>query len=131
MKDMAKPMSHLRNDYSYVISGYSGGGFRFLECDRQFNVFLGEGGETQSFISGFFGSLLILCPGYALMSPLLGIFLAYAMYSAKWISAEKIGRSVQTFISVFFNKYWLDTLYEKMIRQFSSFGRSIFQVPVV
>jgi NADH-quinone oxidoreductase subunit L len=44
----------------------------------------------------------------------LGIFLAYAIYSKKWLSAERIGQMFQPLYKLFLNKYWLDTLYEKI-----------------
>jgi len=45
---------------------------------------------------------------------LLGIDLANAIYSARWISAEAIGRTFSTFYRVFYRKYWMDELYEKV-----------------
>ncbi len=45
---------------------------------------------------------------------LLGIDLANAVYSARWISAEAIGRTFSTFYRVFYRKYWMDELYEKV-----------------
>jgi NADH-quinone oxidoreductase subunit L len=44
----------------------------------------------------------------------LGIFLAYTIYSAKWLSAERIGRMFKPFYQLFVHKYWLDELYEKI-----------------
>jgi len=46
---------------------------------------------------------------------LLGIFFAYAIYSAKWLSAESIGRTFSTFYTLFSRKYWFDELYERVI----------------
>jgi NADH-quinone oxidoreductase subunit L len=40
--------------------------------------------------------------------------LAYAIYSAKWLSAERIGRMFKPFYNLFLHKYWLDELYEKI-----------------
>jgi NADH-quinone oxidoreductase subunit L len=45
----------------------------------------------------------------------LGIFLAYAMYSAKWLSAEAVGRVFKPVYTLFYRKYWVDELYEKVI----------------
>jgi NADH-quinone oxidoreductase subunit L len=78
-----------------------------------FSLFLGEAVETKGFVSGFFGVFTHPLPVIALIVALLGIFLAYAIYSAKWISAEKVGGLFKPIYSVFFNKYWFDTLYEK------------------
>ena len=79
-----------------------------------FSLFLGEAVETKSFVSGFFGVFTHPLPVIALIIALLGIFLAYAIYSVKWISAEKLGGLFKPIYSIFFNKYWFDTLYEKL-----------------
>jgi NADH-quinone oxidoreductase subunit L len=44
-----------------------------------------------------------------------GIFLAYAIYSVKWLSAESIGKRFTPFYKLFYNKYWVDELYERII----------------
>ena len=72
-------------------------------------------GETQSFVQGFFGILAHPLPWLSLMLAGLGILLAYAMYSAKWLSAERIGRLFKPFYTLFSRKYWLDELYEVVI----------------
>ena len=46
---------------------------------------------------------------------LLGIFLAYAMYSKKWISAEAVGKAFKPIYTMLFRKYWIDELYEGVI----------------
>ncbi|MDO8673837.1 MAG: NADH-quinone oxidoreductase subunit L, partial [Dehalococcoidia bacterium] len=46
---------------------------------------------------------------------LAGIFLAYAVYSAKWISAESLGRAFGPAHKWLTNKYYLDHLYEDII----------------
>jgi NADH-quinone oxidoreductase subunit L len=91
-----------------VVSG-------FWNVGGQFNAFLGEGGETQSFLSGFFGVFTHPLPWISLVIAVLGIVLAYAMYGIKLISAEKIGQAFKPLYTLFLNKYWLDTLYEKVI----------------
>jgi NADH-quinone oxidoreductase subunit L len=91
-----------------VISGFWG-------VTGQFSAFLGEAGETQSFISGLFSVFTHPLPWISLIVAGLGILLAYAIYSAKWISAENIGRTFKPFYTLLFNKYWFDTLYEKLI----------------
>jgi len=45
----------------------------------------------------------------------LGIFLAYAMYGAKWLSAEAVGRVFKPLHTLFYRKYWFDELYERVI----------------
>jgi len=46
---------------------------------------------------------------------LFGIFLAYAMYSAKWLSPERIGSIFRPLYTLFLRKYWFDELYENII----------------
>jgi NADH-quinone oxidoreductase subunit L len=55
-----------------------------------FGVFMGHG-ETHSFVEGFFGILTHSLPWLSLILAGLGILLAYALYSAEWLSAEQIG----------------------------------------
>jgi NADH-quinone oxidoreductase subunit L len=81
----------------------------------QFSVFLGEGGETRSFLAGLFGVFTHPLPWISLIIAFLGIFMAYTFYSAKWLSAEKIGNRFKPLYTLFFNKYWFDTLYEKLL----------------
>jgi len=54
-------------------------------------------------------------PALALLVALLGIFLAYAVYGAKWLSAESIGRAFRPLYTLFSHKYYLDDLYENII----------------
>jgi NADH-quinone oxidoreductase subunit L len=91
-----------------VVSG-------FWNVGGQFSALLGEGHGTRGFLEGFFGVFTHPLPWIALIVAALGILLAYALYSARWISAEKIGRAFKPLYIVFLNKYWLDTLYEKFI----------------
>ncbi|MDP2931027.1 MAG: NADH-quinone oxidoreductase subunit L, partial [Chloroflexota bacterium] len=70
-----------------VVSGWlnvSGGFSQFLEPLKH--------GETQGFVEGFFGILTHPLPLLALLMAALGIFLAYAIYSKKWLSAERMGK---------------------------------------
>ena len=79
-----------------------------------FGAFMGEG-ETHSFAEGFFGIFTHALPWLSLLLAGLGILLAYAMYSAKWISAERIGRLFKPVYTLFYRKYYLDELYENVI----------------
>jgi NADH-quinone oxidoreductase subunit L len=72
-------------------------------------------GETQGFAQGFFGILAHPLPWISLIMTGLGILLAYAMYSAKWLSAEQAGSLFKPFYTLFSRKYWLDELYERVI----------------
>jgi NADH-quinone oxidoreductase subunit L len=78
-----------------------------------FSAFMGHG-ETQGFAQGFFGILTHSLPWISLILAGLGILLAYAIYSAKWLSAERIGAMFKPLYNLFLNKYWLDELYEKV-----------------
>jgi len=79
-----------------------------------FGAFMGHG-ETHSFIEGFFGILTHSLPWISLMMAGLGILLAYAMYSAKWLSAERIGSLFRPLYTMLQEKYWFDELYENVI----------------
>jgi NADH-quinone oxidoreductase subunit L len=79
-----------------------------------FGAFMGHG-ETQGFAQGFFGILTHALPWMSLMLAGLGILLAYAIYSAKWLSAERIGSMFKPIYTLFYRKYFLDELYENVI----------------
>ncbi len=66
------------------------------------------GGEGVS----FFGALAQPLAWVSLCMAGLGILLAYAMYSAKWLSAQSVGRALSAFYTVLSRKYWFDELYE-------------------
>ncbi len=44
-----------------------------------------------------------------------GIFLAYAIYSKKWISADRIGQVFAPIYTVLSRKYFMDELYEQVL----------------
>jgi NADH-quinone oxidoreductase subunit L len=90
-----------------VVSG-------FWNVTGQFGAFMGHG-ETHSFAEGFFGILAHPLPWLSLILAGLGILLAYAMYSAKWLSAERVGSMFQPLYILFSRKYWFDELYEGVI----------------
>ena len=86
-----------------------------------FGQFMGHG-EAHGFINGFFGILSHPLPWVSLLMAGGGIFLAYAMYSARWISAEKIGRLFKPLYTLFYRKYWFDELYEDVFVRKSLLG---------
>jgi NADH-quinone oxidoreductase subunit L len=90
-----------------VISG-------FWNVTGQFGAFMGHG-QTHSFAEGFFGILAHPLPWLSLILAGLGILLAYAMYSAKRLSAERIGSMFKPLYTLFYRKYWFDELYENVI----------------
>ena len=88
----------------------------FWNVTGDFSAFMGHEGEATGFISGlvtvFAHSAL---PLLSLVIALAGIFLAYAIYSAKWLSAEKIGGMFKSIYKVLINKYYFDVLYENIV----------------
>ncbi len=97
-----------------VVSG-------FWNVTGHFGQFLGHG-ETHGFVEGFFGVLTHGMPWLSLILAGLGILLAYAIYGAKWLSAEKIGRLFSPIYTLFYRKYWLDELYEDIFVRKSLVG---------
>ena len=89
-----------------VVSG-------FWNVTGQFDVFMGHG-ATRSFVQGFFGILAHPLPWISLIMAGLGILLSYAMYSAKWLSAERVGKMFAPLYTLFSRKYWFDELYENI-----------------
>jgi NADH-quinone oxidoreductase subunit L len=89
-----------------VVSG-------FWNVTGQFGAFMGHG-ETHSFVHGFFHPLTQALPWVSLIMAGLGILLAYAMYSASWLSAERIGSMFEPLYILFSKKYWFDELYENI-----------------
>jgi NADH-quinone oxidoreductase subunit L len=79
-----------------------------------FGAFFGEG-ETRNFFEGFIGIFADPLPWISLVLAGLGIFLAYAVYSKKWLSAESIGKRFSALYKLFYHKYWVDELYEGII----------------
>jgi len=79
-----------------------------------FGALMGHG-HTHSFAEGFFGILTHALPWISLILAGLGILLAYAIYSAKWLSAERFGAMVKPLYTLFLRKYWLDEFYEQGI----------------
>ncbi|MBM3131993.1 MAG: NADH-quinone oxidoreductase subunit L [Chloroflexi bacterium] len=54
-------------------------------------------------------------PLIGLLVALLGIFTAYAIYKAKWISNEAIGAIFRPIRTLWYRKYYMDELYEDII----------------
>ncbi|MCL5074649.1 MAG: NADH-quinone oxidoreductase subunit L [Chloroflexi bacterium] len=53
--------------------------------------------------------------GVSMSAALLGILLAYAMYSARWVSAERVGRTFAPIYNTLSHKYWFDDFYQAII----------------
>ena len=96
-----------------IISGFwnSGGGF---------SEFMGE---HHAHAYGFFGILGQGLPWLSLVVAGLGILLAYAMYSKKWVSPERMGSRFKPLYTLFYRKYWFDELYENLIVKKALIGK--------
>jgi len=101
---MVKPM---------VVLAVLAVGSGWINITGGFGQFLGHG-ETHSAVQGFFGILAHPLPWASLILAGLGILLAYAIYSAKWLSAERISKIFAPLYNLFYNKYWFDEAYEKI-----------------
>ncbi len=93
-----------------ILAIFSG----FWNVGGQFSALLGHG-ETRGFAEEFFGILTHPLPLIALLVAASGIFVAYAIYSAKWLSAERIGHAFKPLYTLFYHKYYFDELYENII----------------
>lgn len=82
-----------------------------------FGEFMGHGGghSAHSIIEGLFAPFTHALPVTALIIALLGIFTAYAIYCAKWIKAESIGKLFGPLYTLAFRKYFFDEFYENVI----------------
>ncbi|HEX9896516.1 MAG TPA: NADH-quinone oxidoreductase subunit L [Dehalococcoidales bacterium] len=89
-------------------------GSGLLNVTGGFSAFFGHG-ETYSVVEGLFGIFAHPLPWLSLILAGLGIFTAYAVYSKKWLSAEAIGKRFSALYKLFYNKYWVDELYEGII----------------
>jgi NADH-quinone oxidoreductase subunit L len=98
-----------------VISGFWG-------VTGHFTSFMGEGGATKSFLPGLFNVFTHPLPWISLIVAGLGVLLAYALYSAKWFSPEKIGEAFKPLYTLFFRKYFMDDLYENILVKMSLMG---------
>ena len=94
-----------------VLAIFSG----FWNITGHFGSLMGHG-ETHGFFEGLFGIFTHSpWPLISLLMALAGIFFAYAIYSAKWLSAERIGSAFKTIYNLLSRKYYMDELYEDVI----------------
>ncbi len=85
-----------------------------LNVSGWFGSFMGHG-ETHGFIEGFFGIFSHPLTWVSLIMAGAGVLLSYAIYSARWLSAERIGKLFSPVYSLLSRKYLLDELYERII----------------
>jgi len=94
----------------------------FANIDKGFEHLLAGALPSQmraDFESGTFR------PGIAVASTAMaaaGIFLAWAVYSAKAIAAEQLQRALRPLHTLLENKYYADVLYEKVIVEYAFYG---------
>lgn len=74
-----------------------------------------HGAEEVNWVTGFFGPLTNPLPLISLLVAIAGIFLAYAMYIKKWISAAKITNAFKPIHTLLYRKYFMDEFYESFI----------------
>jgi NADH-quinone oxidoreductase subunit L len=89
-------------------------GAGWFNANGGFSSFLGHG-ETHGFWEGFFGVFSHPLTWASLLTAGAGVLLAYAIYSARWLSAERIGKMFAPLYKLFISKYWLDDIYEVFI----------------
>jgi NADH-quinone oxidoreductase subunit L len=86
--------------------------------------FLGQGSyaglpsvpwEQHGFFALFSDVMKEPLPLIALVVALGGIFFAYAIYSKKWLSADRIGQMFAPVYTVLSRKYFMDELYEQLL----------------
>jgi NADH-quinone oxidoreductase subunit L len=80
---------------------WGGGAFEFLT-------------EGHHQLHGFFEVLTEPLVLISLAVGIAGIILAYAMYSARWISPERVGQAFAPIYNLFSRKYYFDELYERI-----------------
>jgi len=82
-----------------------------------FNEFMGyHGGHAaEGIIAGLFAPFTHTLPVAALIVGLFGIFMAYAVYIKKWITAESLGKFFGPLYTLVFRKYFFDEFYENII----------------
>jgi NADH-quinone oxidoreductase subunit L len=82
------------------------------------------GGHGHEATGGFFGGLFTIfghtvegvpLPLISLLVALFGIFMAYAVYIRRWITAETLGRVFGPLYTLVYRKYFFDELYENII----------------
>ncbi|MFC2006688.1 NADH-quinone oxidoreductase subunit L [Chloroflexota bacterium] len=91
----------------------------FWNVTGEFSGFMGV---HHPHAPGFFGILGQGLPWLSLIVAGSGILLAYAMYSAKWISPERIGGMFKPLYTLFIRKYFVDELYENIVVKISLIG---------
>ena len=95
-------------------SFWAGGAAKFLG-EGSYGGLPGVPWEHHDFFALFSKAAEEPLPLIALAVALGGILLAYAIYSAKWISSEKIGQVFAPIYTLLSRKYFMDELYEQVL----------------
>jgi NADH-quinone oxidoreductase subunit L len=95
-------------------SFWAGGAAKFLG-EGSYDGLPGATWEPHAFFALFGKAVEEPLPLIALAVALGGILLAYAIYSAKWISSEKIGQVFAPIYTLLSRKYFMDELYEQVL----------------
>jgi len=99
-------------------------GSGYFNINGGFNAFLGHG-HTHEVWEGLIGILTHPLAWGSLAAAILGIFLAYAFYKARWFSAEKMRNRMKWAHDILTHKYWMDALYEEFLAR-DFFHRGVF-----
>jgi len=95
-------------------SFWAGGAAKFLG-QGSYAGLAGAPWEQHGFFSLFTDVVKEPLPLIAVAVALGGIFLAYAIYSKKWLSADRIGQVFAPIYTVLIHKYFIDELYEQVL----------------
>ncbi|MBI2853608.1 MAG: NADH-quinone oxidoreductase subunit L [Chloroflexi bacterium] len=92
-----------------IVSGW-------INLSGGFSSFLGHSAESEGgWLQTLFGVFTHPLPFISLATAAAGIFLAFAMYNRKWVSATAVGRAFSPIYKVLYNKYWMDELYQGIL----------------
>ncbi len=95
-------------------SFWAGGVSKFL-AEGSYAGMHGASLEPNAFFGLFSNVVHEPLPLISLAVALSGILVAYAIYSKKWISSEKIGQIFAPVYTLISHKYYFDELYEKIL----------------
>jgi NADH-quinone oxidoreductase subunit L len=95
-------------------SFWAGGAAKFL-AEGSYAGMHGVSLEPNSFFGLFSNVVHEPLPLISLAVALGGILVAYAIYSKKWISSEKIGQIFAPVYTLLSRKYFMDELYEQLL----------------
>jgi NADH-quinone oxidoreductase subunit L len=95
-------------------SFWAGGVAKFL-AGGSYGGMHGISLESNAFFGLFSNAVHEPLPLISFVVALSGILMAYAIYSAKWISSERIGQIFAPIYTLFSRKYYFDEIYEHIL----------------